>query len=306
MQMAPSQPYLPDAALSPGSLKRRQQRRASRQRAKENDPLFKRKRADQEQARRDRARAKQQDAIVAATPPAGGMLPQPSLPSQLQQPLLLLPQPPPPSSLLPAFAPKLPYGLVPPPQLPPPPPLTPQPPSTPQTPQLPPTVHPSCTVGTQASATSLWVEELIDPEDLYDGPDDEGYIFRTDIFNICDEPRLKLNNNAGELANRLLNMLHGEEVMDEASDYQGAETRYTRDPQRLFLSMEQLPWFTNFLADMLVETKSEARMALDDERAERERAERAEAQLEFMKAESPGMFSYLESRFHASRRESSQ
>ena len=48
-QMAAGGSYLPDEALSPLSLKRRQQRRASKEAAKENDATeFKRKRAEHE------------------------------------------------------------------------------------------------------------------------------------------------------------------------------------------------------------------------------------------------------------------
>ena len=234
----------------------------------------------------------------------GGSAPSPlSNELELPAPRAVLPPQPPPlqqPTEWPIEPAVLRYGLVP----PPPPPLMPQLPlaqRTSSTPPQPPTVHSHCTVGTQVTATALWVEELIDPDDLYDGPDEDGFTFRTDYFPVCDELRLKLNRSAGELAYKLLYMLHGEAEMEEASMYQPAE-RYARDPQGLFLSMDQLPWFTNFLADMLMETKSEARLAVEAEEWERERRERAEAFLAFMKADSPGMFSVFESRFQAASR----
>ena len=116
--MPPSQPYLPDEALSPHSLKRRQQRRASKRKSKEEDPDFKRKRTDQERARRDRAQAKQHTAAVLTTLSAV---------AQDEHQLMLPGMPQPPHVPLPP--PTLPYGLVPPPAPPPQPP--PQPPPEP-------------------------------------------------------------------------------------------------------------------------------------------------------------------------------
>ena len=134
--------------------------------------------------------------------------------------------------------------------------------------------------GVQVNNTTLWVEELWHPSF-------DGYGIRGDLQYVKSDLSGVLSCDACELASHWLENLHGVDVMADDS---------TMYDESLFLSMETLPTFTNYLAGALKACESD----LDDYFVLERRARAAEAKLALLERDLPGVHSVIESRYRDS------